>query len=104
MDVQHLSSCTRRFEIFATEVPQTEVQTIPNRGLLDHVGVAFELVTYCGSNEIGPVRVEAVLHHQIDVAKINEAEVDRDLLGVARLCSQLTYIFRHLYAICMPSE
>lgn len=86
MDVQHLSSGTRRLEIFEAVVPQTEVQTIPNRGLLDDVDMAFELVTYCGSNEIGPVRVEAVLHHQIDVAKIDEAEVDSDLLRVARLC------------------
>ena len=46
-----ISPAARCFEIFAAVVPQTKVQTIPNRGLLDHVGVAFELVTYCGSNE-----------------------------------------------------
>jgi hypothetical protein len=28
LDVQHFSSCTRRFEILATIVPQTEVQTL----------------------------------------------------------------------------
>jgi hypothetical protein len=53
--VQHLSNYTRRLEIFAIVVPQTKVQFFSDRGLLDHVGVAFELVAYCGSNEIGPV-------------------------------------------------
>jgi hypothetical protein len=28
LDVQHFSSCTRRFEILAILVPQTEVQTL----------------------------------------------------------------------------
>jgi predicted lipid-binding transport protein (Tim44 family) len=52
MDLQHLSGSTRRFEIFAAVVPQTEVQTLADRRLLDHVGVAFELIADCGSNEI----------------------------------------------------
>jgi hypothetical protein len=63
MDVQHLSRCTRRFEIFAAIMSQTEIQILSDGGLLDHVSVAFELVADCGSNEIGPVRVKALLHH-----------------------------------------
>ena len=55
MDMQHFSSATRRFQIFAAVVPQAEVQTLADRGLLDDVGVAFELIADCGSNEIGPV-------------------------------------------------
>ena len=105
MDVQHLSGCTRRFEIFAAVVPQTEVQTLPDRGPLDHVDMAFELVADCGSNEVGPVRVEAFLHHQVDVAEVDIAEVDRDLLGVARPWSQFMYVsghpLYHPYTICM---
>ena len=89
MDVQHLSSCTRRFQIFAAVMTQTEVQTIPNRGLLDDVGVALDLVAYCGSNEIGPVREKAFLYHQVDMTKINVAKVDGDLLRVTGLCPQL---------------
>jgi hypothetical protein len=38
--------------------------------------VPFELVADCGSNEIGPVRVEALLNHQIDVAQVDVAEID----------------------------
>jgi hypothetical protein len=37
------------------------------------------------------------------VAKINEAEVDRDLLGVARPCSQLMYVSGHLFTIHLAS-
>src|SRR5712671_3835091 len=103
MHVQHLSSYTRRLEVLAVVVPQTQVQIFSHRGLLDHVGVAFELVTYCGSNEIGPVRVKALLYHQIDMTEIDVAEVDRDLLCVTGLCPQLVYIFRHPITIHMPS-
>jgi hypothetical protein len=74
-----------------------------DRGLLDHVGVAFELVTYCGSNEIGPVRVKALLYHQIDVTKIDVAEVDRDLLCVTGLCPQLMHTLGHPLTIHSPS-
>ena len=66
---------TRRFEIFTAVVPQTEVQTLSDRGLLDHVGVSFELVADCGANEIGTVRVEALLHHQVDLAKVDVTEI-----------------------------
>ena len=104
MDVQRLSSYTRRLEVFAVVVPQTKLQIFSDRRLLDHVGVAFELVTYCGSNEIGPVRVKALLYHQIDVTKIDVAEVDRDLLCVTGLCPQLIYILRHPITIHTPSE
>ena len=57
--------------------------------MFDDVGMAFELVADRGSDEISPVGVETVLHHQVDMAKIDVPEIDRDLLGVARLGSQL---------------
>ena len=59
--------------------------------------MAFELVSNCRSNEICPVGVEAVLHHQVDVAEVDVAEIDRDLFGVTRLGSQLMHIFCHVY-------
>src|SRR5260221_1337471 len=95
LDVQHLSGCTHRFEVFSAVVPQTEVQTLSDRGLLDHVGVAFELVTDCGSNEIGPVRVKALLNHQIDMTKVDIADIDRDFLAVTGLWSQLMDVLGH---------
>src|SRR5271170_918972 len=61
--------------------------------------MAFELVSNCRANEISPVGVKTVLHHQVDVAKIDVAEIDRDLFIVTRFRPQLMYIFRH----CLPS-
>ena len=104
MDLQHLSGSTRRFEIFTAVVPQTEVQTLADRRLLDHVGVAFELIADCGSNEIGPVRVETLLHHEVDLPEVDVAEVDRDLLAVTGLCAELLYDLGHAIAIPVPSN
>src|SRR5260370_36632952 len=104
LDVQHFSSRTRRFEILATVVPQTEVQTLSDRRLLDHVGVAFELVADCGSNEIGPVGVKALLNHQIDMAKGDITEMDRDLLAISGLWSQLMHILGHPCTLHIPSR
>ena len=63
--------------------PQSEVQALSGRGLLDHVGVPVELIADGGPDEIGPIRVESLLDHQVDMAKVDEAEIDRDLLGFA---------------------
>ena len=67
VDVQHLAGATRRFEIFAAEIPQPQVQTLSGRRLLDDVCVTFELIADCRSDEIGPVGKESFLHHEIDV-------------------------------------
>ena len=56
--MQHLAGAARRFEIFAAEIPQPEVQAFPGRGPLDDVCVALELVADGRLDEIGPVRVE----------------------------------------------
>src|SRR5260221_5474672 len=61
LDVQHLSSETRRFEILTAVDSQAEVQTLSERGLLDHVSVAVELVADYGSDEIRPVPVIGLL-------------------------------------------
>ena len=88
---------TRFLKILAAIIPQTKIQTFSGGGLFDDLGMAFELVSNCRANEISPVGVEAVLHHQVDVAKIDVAEIDRDLFTVTRFRSQLMHIFRHTY-------
>jgi hypothetical protein len=93
--VQHLTGSPRRFEILAAVVPQTEVQTFSGRGLFDYVCVTFELVTDCRSNEIGTVRVEPFLHHQIDVTEVDVTKIDRNFFGVSGLWSELVYIVSH---------
>src|SRR6185437_3372792 len=59
--------------------------------------MAFELVSNCRSNEISPVGVKTVLHHEVDVAENDVAEIDRDLFALTRLRSQLMHIVGHAY-------
>ena len=87
IDLEHLSGAARRFEILAAVIPQTKIQALSGGGLFDDVGMPFELASNRRADEIGPVLVKAVLDHQIDMAKIDVAEIDRDLLAVTWLRS-----------------
>jgi hypothetical protein len=51
--------------------------------------MTFELVSDGRPDEIGPVRIEPLLHHQIDLTEVDIAEVDRDFLGVGAFRAQL---------------
>jgi len=55
MDVKRLPGRPHRFEIVPRVAPQTEFQALSGRGLLDHLGVPFELVANCGTDEIRAV-------------------------------------------------
>src|ERR1700733_3689714 len=103
VDVQHLASLPGRFEIGAAVVPQTEVQTFARGGLLDDVGVAPELIADRRSDEVGAVRIEPVLNHQIDVAQIDITKIDRDFFSFGRLCSKFGAIRSHDLTIQSPS-
>src|SRR6478735_240890 len=76
VDVKHLAGLPRRFEIRAGVVPQTKVEPFAGRRLLNHVGVTFELIADRRSDEIGAIRVESVLHHQVDMPQVDIAEID----------------------------
>jgi hypothetical protein len=97
IDVQHLAGLPRRFEIRASVVPQTEVQAFAGGGLLDHVGVTLELIADRGSDEIRAVRIKSVLHHQIDMAEVDIAKIDRDFFSLRRLRPKFVNVFDHCY-------
>ncbi len=59
--------------------------------MLDHVGMPFELIADGGANEIRSVGVEALLDHEIDLAEVHVAEIDRDLLAVGGFWAELMY-------------
>ena len=92
IDLQHLAGALRRFEILAAEISQPEVQALSGRALPDDICMALELVPDRRPDEIGPVRIETFLHHEIDVTEIDIAKVDRDLLGIGSPGSQFAYI------------
>ncbi len=68
---------------------------MPHDGLLDGVRVRGDLVSDRRPDKIGAVGVEALLHQQIDMAEVDESDVDRDFLGFARLVAQSVYLSRH---------
>src|SRR5512145_1252890 len=49
-----------------------------------------KLISDRGADEIGAVRVKPVLDQQIDLAKVDEPQVDRNLLRLGRLRHPLT--------------
>src|SRR5438270_13648663 len=59
IDMQHLARPPHRLEILAAVMPKPKIQTVSDRGLLDHVGMTFELIADRRSDEIRTVRVEA---------------------------------------------
>ena len=105
IDVQHLAGSLRRFEIRARVIPEAEIQAFTGGRLLDDVGVTLELIADRRPDEIRAVRVEPVLHHQIDVAQVDEAEINSDLFGFRRLRPQYLNVrghnSRHPLTICM---
>ncbi len=80
-------------------LPQAEVELVPGNDLLDRVVVAVELIADRRPDEIGAVGVEALPHQQVDMAEIDEAEIDGDLLAVGGLRPKLLYLGGHL---CHP--
>src|ERR1044072_77799 len=76
-------------------MPETELERVPHDGLLDLLAMCREEVPDRGANEVGAVGVEALLNQQIDVTKVHVAEVDRDLLAVARSFAQALNLSSH---------
>ena len=61
-----------------------------------------ELIADRGADEVGAVGVEALAHQQIDMAKIDVSEIDRDFLGLWRLFSQFVDVpHSHPSTICL---
>src|SRR5689334_9614184 len=89
-DVEDLSTRPHFFEILTTEMPQPQLYSLSRNRLFGRIGVTLDLVSDSGTDEVGAVRVEPFLHHQVDMAEIHVAEVDRDLLAVGNP-------FRHVY-------
>jgi hypothetical protein len=51
--------------------------------LLDGIRVSGELVADRRPDEVGAIGVEALVHQQIDMAKVDESDIDGDFLSLA---------------------
>jgi hypothetical protein len=59
--------------------------------------VTFELVPDRRPDEIGTVRVEPFLNHQIDMTKVDIAKIDRDFFCFRQPGSKFPDIIGHRY-------
>src|ERR1700730_15262107 len=71
---------------------------MPDDRLLDGIRVSGELVADRRPDEVGAIGVEALMHQQIDMAKVDESDVDCDFLSLARLVSQ-SVVFLRLWPV-----
>src|SRR5271163_846432 len=72
-------------------------------GLLDRLVLAVKLVANGCADKVGTIRIESLLHEEVDMTKVNVAEIDGDLLTIARPRSKLAHVVGHPYAILTPS-
>ena len=76
-------------KVLARIVPETKLQRMPHDRFPDLLAMGRELIADRRANEIRAVRIKALLHQQVDMAEVDVAEIDRDLLGVARPVAEL---------------
>jgi hypothetical protein len=62
-----------------------------------------QLIANGGSYQISAVRVEPLLHQQIDLSQVNQAQVDGDFFTFADLWLKFDYAHTHPYGIHMAS-
>ena len=102
LDVQHFAGRLHRFEVLAAVVAKAQVELMSFDGFLDGIGMPVELVSNGRPDEVSPVGVEAVLDEEIDMAEVDIAKVDRDLLAIRSLRSKFAYVIA-IVAILLPS-
>ena len=96
LDVKRLPRRSHRLQILPAVVVQAQIQPMPGEGLLDGLAMAIELVADGRADEIGAVGVEALPHQQIDMAEVDIAEIDRDLLAIAVFGPKFLYVSDHV--------
>src|SRR5580704_10395583 len=95
LDTKPFAFRLRRLQLLAAEASEAEFEGVPHDRLLDGVGVGGELVADRCPDEVGAVGIEAFAHQKIDMAEVDEADVDRDLLALALPVRQSVNHFRH---------
>src|SRR6476659_5566518 len=74
---------------------EAELQSVPHDRFPDFLTVARKLVTDRRSDEVGAVGIKAFLDKQIDMAEVDETQVDRNLFGFARFVAELMRLCSH---------
>src|SRR5438876_11329638 len=68
---------------------------MPHDRLLDGIRVSCKLVADRRPDEVGATGIEALANQQIDMAEVDESDVDCDFLALTRPVSQSVYLSSH---------
>ena len=99
LNVQLLGLRLNRLQFLATEPAKPEFERVPDDRLSDGVRVRGELVADRRPDEVGAIGIESLAHQEIDMAEVDEPEVDRDLLAVACPVPQPVNLACHRFTI-----
>ncbi len=99
LDMQFLAGRPDRLQVLPAVMTQAQLQGAADHGLVDHLGMGAQLIADRRANEVGAVGIEALLHQQIDLSQIDEAQVDGDLLGFTGLGTNRVYAHEHPHRI-----
>ena len=102
-DVDGFAGRPQRLEILSAVGLETERHVVAGDRTAHRVAVAEQQLPDRAADEVRPVRIEAFLDQQVDLAKVDEAEIDRQLLAVRRFRPKLLHIVRHPKNLHKPS-
>jgi hypothetical protein len=97
LDVKCLTCGCNGFQVFAAVTSEPELEAMAGHGLLDRVDMTIELIANGRPDEVGAICIEPLVNEKVDVTKVDIAEIDGDLLAVARLGPQLAHIVGHRF-------
>jgi hypothetical protein len=95
LDVQHFAGRLHGFKVLTAVMAQAQVKLAAVDRFPDGIVVPIELVANGRPDEVGPVGVKALLDQEINMAEIDIAEVNRDLLAVSGLWPKFVQVVRH---------
>src|SRR5208283_506321 len=103
LDLEPAALGLHRLQLFAAEASEAELEGVPHDRLLDRVRIGGELVADRRSDEVGAIGIESLAHQEVDMAEVDESQVDRDLLALALSVFQSVNLSGHFPSFSHPS-
>ena len=64
---------------------QPKHQAFARHGLFHHIGMVAQLIADGRADEVSTVRIKTFLNQQIDLAQVDQSQIDGDFLALADL-------------------
>jgi hypothetical protein len=98
VDLKFLSSRAHCLKVFSRVALQPKRRGFTSHCLLDHFGMGRKLVADRRADEVGAIGIKALLHQEVDLAKIDHAQIIVILVSPA-FGRNLRTLIKHPYAI-----